>query len=295
MSTDLSGSFTANSDNSPKTAIRQISLQALLDHAVNNTAKILKREQAPGVIVGLSGTDSLLSYVICLEAFKQLEQPLENVRGVNFQHETHDKDQGKNQRFTCAVTEDTEWIEREIFPWIKERYPEARLEVDKTIKHSKDGARWGAIHDKAKEEVNGRGDLITGTFYFPIGTRNATEDAIGGYTLITKAVSLFPIRKIYKTEVIDLCRYLGVPEIAIEKSRDIDCDCGRFEVQAFKMDQLDTFIMAQRGLIDQNLVAALEPQDLIDVRAFYGEEHELNEYKDDNRIPYILPDFSLGS
>lgn len=288
MSTETTRQFDAAS--AAKTSIRQIPLQKMLDSAIDWTAETLKREEAPGVIVGISGTDSLLSYIVCLEAFKKLGKPLENVRGVNFQHKTQDKFFEMNVPFKCVASDDTTWVERELFPWISARYPEARLEVDTSIPHSKDGARWGALHDKAKEEVNGRGDMLMGTYYFPVGTRNATEDSIYGYTLITGAVSLFPIRNIYKSEVIDLSRYLGVPEIAIEKSREIDCDCGRFEVQAYKMDQLDTYIMARKGLIDPKLVEALDPQDLIDVKAFEREERIEGEFK--GRTPYVPKDLA---
>jgi hypothetical protein len=218
-----------------ETRIRKLDIDALVDTTVDWIAETIRREEAPGVIVGLSGTDSLLSYVLCLKAFEKLGKPLANVRGVNFQHETQDKFVEMNAPFVCMASDDTRWVERELFPWIRDRWPEARLEVDTSIRHSKDGMRWGSLHDKAKEEVNGRGDMLTGTYYFPVGTRNATEDAVGAYTLITKAVSMFPIIHLYKTEVIDICRHLGVPEIAIAKSQDIDCDCGRFEIQAFHM------------------------------------------------------------
>jgi NH3-dependent NAD+ synthetase len=287
MKPDLNASFTINGTNGPRTSLRGVPVEALFDQAVSWVADVVKREEAPGLIVGISGTDSILSYIVCLEAFKRLGKPLTNVRGVNFQHKTQDHFVEMDKPFVCMQSEDTEWVAREIFPWLKSLYPEARLEVDASIPHSKDGARWGNIHDKAKEEVNGRGDLV-GTYYFPVGTRNATENAIGGYTLITSAVSLFPIKHIYKTEVVDLCRHLGVPEIAIEKSQEIDCDCGRFEVQAHNMRELDMFIMAKRGLIDKSRLDTIDSETLRNVRAFYFEEHAINEFKE--RTPYSQPD-----
>jgi hypothetical protein len=248
-------------------------------------ANVLEREEAPGVIVGISGTDSILSYILCCEAFKRLGKPLQNVRGVNFQHQTQDKFVEMNQPFVCMESDDTTWVEREIFPWLQERYPDARLEVDTSIPHSKDGARWGAIHDKAKEEVNGRGDMLAGTYYFPVGTRNATEQAIGAYTIITGAVSLFPIIDILKSNVIDICEYLKVPQIAIDKSKEIDCDCGRFEIQAYHMLELDEYILKKVYLIGHDLpIVHGTPEVQHDVKCFFIEENLLNNFK--MTIPY---------
>jgi len=274
----------------PATRIRKLDIEAVIDRSVDWICETIRREEAPGVIVGLSGTDSLLSYVLCLMAFERLGKPLANVRGVNFQHETQDKFVEMNVPFVCTASDDTKWVEREIFPWIRARWPEAGLEVDTSIRHSKDGMRWGSLHDKAKEEVNGRGDMLTGTYYFPVGTRNATEHAVGAYTLITKAVSMFPIIHLYKTEVIDLCRHLDVPQIAIDKSQDIDCDCGRFEIQAFHMLELDELIMARAGLVPLSIVETGDQTVRHDVRCFLSEERVINEFKDEGRTPYMATD-----
>lgn len=268
----------------PLTNIRKIPVDQLLDDAVDWTAMVIAREEAPGVIIGLSGTDSLVAAVVCLKAFEKLGMPTRNVRIVNFQHQTHDKFVEMNAPFVCTRAEDPLWVERALFPWLRERWPEARLEVDTSIVHSRDGARWGAIHDKAKEEVNGRGDMLSGTYYLPVGSRNATEQAMGGFTLITGAVSLMPIADIFKTEVLDICAHLGVPGIAMEKSREIDCDCGRFEIQAHHMDELDKRVMAERGLIPMARLEEDDPQIRHDVECFLREERLLNEFKD--RTPY---------
>lgn len=270
------------------TRIRGLSIPGLIDQTVEWIAETVRREEAPGVIVGLSGTDSALAAILCLIAFERLGKPLKNVRIVNFQHETQDKFVEMNAPFVCTASEDATWVERELFPWFRERWPEASLEVDTSIRHSKDGARWGAIHDKAKEEVNGRGDMLVGTYYFPVGTRNATEQAVGAHTLITAAVSMMPIVHIYKTEVIDICRHLGVPQIAIDKSQDIDCDCGRFEIQAFHMVELDELIMTRAGLIPLSTIDGGDPQVRHDVLCFLREERFINEFKD--RTPYRRKD-----
>lgn len=273
------------------TRIRSLSIPRLIDETVEWIADTLRREEAPGVIVGLSGTDSALAAILCLMAFERLGKPQRNVRIVNFQHETQDKFVEMNAPFVCTASDDTRWVERELFPWFRERWPEARLEVDASIRHSKDGARWGAIHDKAKEEVNGRGDMLVGTYYFPIGTRNATEQAVGAHTLITSAVSMMPIVHLFKTEVIDICRHLGVPQIAIDKSQDIDCDCGRFEIQAFHMLELDQLIMARADLIPMDVLKTRDPVVRHDVMCFLREERFINEFKD--RTPYRPEDTTM--
>ncbi len=247
-----------------------------------------RKERAPGLIVGISGTDSILTFLACAKAFENLGKP-DRVLGLNFEHTSKNEFAGKGQAFECAKTSGN-WVKEEIFPWLKTVAPHAKLEVDDTIPHSDENVRWGHLFSRSVKETNARQGLVS-EHYFPVGTRNATEQALGTYSQISKSVSLLPIINLFKSEVLELCEFLGVPQIAIDKSREIDCDCGRFDVQANHMRELDLFIMARQNLLSKEFVKQAMPQDVYAaVMEFYAEETDLNAYRP--RTPY-LPEHNL--
>lgn len=268
---------------------RQLDLAKTFDSIVTWIQDTAVRERAPGLIIGLSGTDSILTFLASAEAFKRLGKP-EKVLGVNFQHQSKNEFAGKDQPFQCVASE-FNWVARDILPWLRERTPEAQLEIDSSIPHSDDNKRWGHLFSRAVSANDPRHGF-TSNHFFPVGTRNATEQALGTYSQLSKSVSLLPIVGLYKTEVLELCAYLNVPAIAIEKSREIDCDCGRFDTQANHMRELDLFIMHKQGLLSRDyLTQHIAPDVLNAVIEFYVEETSSNNYR--NRTPY-LPEAAMA-
>lgn len=243
----------------------------------------IESERAPGLIIGLSGTDSILTFMACYSAFEELGKP-ERVLGLNFEHSSKNTlDENGSENFKCVKT-DTNWVKRDIFPFLKSRAPHAILETDDTIPHSDDNKRWGHLFSRAVKSATARQGMIA--HFFPVGTRNATEQALGTYSQISKSVSMLPIVGLYKTEVLALCEYLAVPQIAIDKSREIDCDCGRFDVQANHMRELDLFIMHKQGLLSRDYLNANIPRDILNaIIEFYAEETSANSYRP--RTPYL--------
>lgn len=73
-------------------------------------------------------------------------------------------------------------------------------------------ASAGAVCSAARLAVQCSGGAKHG-IYFPVGTRNATEQALERRSQVSESVSLLPILELYKTEVLELCAYLGVPQI----------------------------------------------------------------------------------
>ncbi len=234
-------------------------------------------QHAPGLIVGISGTDSILTYLVCAKAFENLGKP-SAVLGVNFEHSG-----AKPKKGIPCISSEFNWVSRDIFPWLKQKAPLAQLELDDTIPVSDDNKRWGNLFSRAVRDT-ARGSELTSRFYFPVGTRNATEEHLGAYTQISKAVSMLPLVDLFKSEVLEICEYLGVPQIAIDKSREIDCDCGRFDIQANHMRELDLVIMAKTGVLDKTYLRTIPPKLLRDVVAFYVEERVLNEFR--HKTPY---------
>ncbi len=260
---------------------RQIDPAATFASISDWIAKTAKRQGAPGLIVGVSGTDSILTFLACADAFEKLGKP-ERVLGVNFEHASKNErsDSGKIK----CVSDNFNWVSHHIYPWLKERAPEAVFEIDSSIEHSDDNLRWGHLFSRAIRDVPAGGEM-TSQHYFPVGTRNTTEHHLGSYTQISKAVGIMPIIDLFKSEVIEICEYLGVPQIAIDKSREIDCDCGRFDIPAFHMQELDWVIMAKKGLLSNAFLEEnIKPQLLQDIKSFEMEERVLNGFRD--KTPY---------
>lgn len=234
------------------------------------------KDKMPGIIVGVSGTDSLVVFLAAYAAYKELGKP-EAVMAVNFTHP------GAATKIACAGDDDKDWFARHIMPWLQQVAPDARYVVDDSIPFSDDNKRWGNIFSRAISDTELNHGML-GKYRLVAGTRNRTEAVLGTYTLLSRSPSLQPIEHLYKTQVLDICAQLNVPDIAIRKSREVDCDCGRFEVQANHMDALDHYIMAQQGDLDPAYLDTMDADVLAAVRNFYIEERENNAFRE--KVPY---------
>lgn len=239
------------------------------------------KDKMPGIIVGVSGTDSLVVFLAAYHAFKCLGRP-EAVMAVNFVHpgSLKNTDDGK---IICTAGNDKDWFAQNILPWLKDVAPDASYVLDDSIPFSDDNKRWGNIFSRAISDTNLNHGML-GKYRLVAGTRNRSEAALGTYTLLSRAPSLQPIEHLYKTQILEICAYLNVPEIAMTKSREVDCDCGRFDVQAHHLDALDYYIMCQQGDLDPAFLQNLDPDVVLSVRDFYLAERENNAFRE--KIPY---------
>ncbi len=238
------------------------------------------KDKMPGIIVGVSGTDSLLVFLAAYHAFEKLGMA-SSVTAVNFVHPgTLATEDGK---ITCAGADDKDWFARDIMPWLKSYAPEAHYILDDTIDFSDDNKRWGNIFSRAISDTNLNHGML-GNYRLVAGTRNRSEALLGTYTLLSRAPSIQPIEYLYKTEILDICAHLGVPELALQKSREVDCDCGRFDVQAHYLDELDHYMMVQQGELDPTYLSNMPEDVLSAVRQFYHEERQNNAFRE--KIPY---------
>lgn len=91
-----------------------------------------------------------------------------------------------------------------------------------------------------------------------VGTRNRTEDSLGTYSLASRAAAFFPIVGLWKSEAIELCEYIGVPEEIILSSRRADPVCGRPQKLAdIPIALLDVFLQTKTGRIKKFALSAL--------------------------------------
>lgn len=81
-----------------------------------------------------------------------------------------------------------------------------------------------------------------------IGTRNRTETMLGAYSRASRLASHIPLAGVWKSDILDLCAYAGVPEEIIVSSREADPVCGRPEELArIPFDAVDNFLKAKIG------------------------------------------------
>lgn len=230
------------------------------------------RENAPGLIIGLSGTDSLLTFMASARAFAELGKA-DKVLGVHYDH-TPPQLRGTFNHFAQVIA-----------PWLAQNALGAKVEIDNTLMENDDAKRWGHLFSRAVRDTAARQDM-NHTHYFPVGTRNATEQALGTYSQISKAVSMLPIVDLYKSEVLEICTWLGVPESAIAQSCQIDCACGRYDTPAHYMRELDLLIMQQRKeLTKEGFEKLVTGEARKAVREFYIEETLRNDFRP--RTPYF--------
>ena len=116
------------------------------------------------------------------------------------------------------------WFQTEIIPWLKEQAPKSEIIVNSEVDSTKDGLRWGSLLDWSVIEDPATGSMrAPENQYWVVGTHNRTERELMTYSNMSMAASIQFMTDIWKTEILDISRFLGVPKIAIEKSTQVDC------------------------------------------------------------------------
>ncbi len=76
-----------------------------------------------------------------------------------------------------------------------------------------------------------------------VGSRNRTEDLLGTYSLASRLATYLPLVNVWKSEVMDLCRFIGVPEEILNSSLRADPDCGRpQELVEISYEKIEIFL-----------------------------------------------------
>jgi NH3-dependent NAD+ synthetase len=246
---------------------------------------LIDQKNAPGFVVGISGTDSILTFLICAEAFRRRGRP-DRVIGVHFGRDFPDREIAPERLVKILeLTPSYRWVAREIFPWLRNVAPEAQLVVDAQSADLDDHARWAKLFALSLAGA-AKTEMLDGTQnYWVVGTRNATEEVLGTYSNLSMAASVQPIIRLWKSDVLRICRLLEVPEVAVAHSRQVDCDCGRFDLAADHIEEVDVLLRRRCGTsvaADSAVDISAEMEGRLN--AFIEEQVAASEFK--RQIPY---------
>ncbi len=227
----------------------------------------MSQAEVPGFIMGLSGTDSVLAFLMCYEALERVGKA-HRLLGVHYVSEGH---------------REPSWFQKGVINWLCDRCPEATVVVTTPLGGNRDPQRWADIQLRALNKVEGTSvqpyTRIADT-YWVVGTINATEKALGRYSLMASAVSVQPLMTLYKSDIIHFCHEFGVPMIAIEKSRLPDCACGRDELAADNIELIDDILRFKVDPTRHN------PELLEKLYTYIRQSQE--DYGFKQRIPYVI-------
>jgi NH3-dependent NAD+ synthetase len=249
-------------------------MSAKFDSLVERLVKKMGLSQTPvpGFIIGLSGTDSIIAFLLAYRACERLDLPpggmADRLLGVHYK--SGDK---------------VDWFEAEIMPWLAAECPKATLITRVPRGGNADPQRWADMHLRA---LNSNVDENTtrytphdaGKNYWVAGTINATEKVLGKFSMLAESVSIQLIQTVWKSEIMALCEEYGVPSIAMEMSRIPDCLCGRDEIAANNIELIDQ-------IIRHKVKPSEHPPELLDTLFSYiAMVRSENDFK--NRIPYTI-------
>jgi NH3-dependent NAD+ synthetase len=257
------------------------------DDLVNWVAELIKTENAPGFLIGVSGTDSILAFLVCVRAFESLGIP-GRVVGVHYGSPFPPSDRSPEEiAKILEISPSYRWFPRVVMPWLQTQAPAATLIVDGGIEVTSDHARWADLYRKAINDTSSTEAFDAENALWVVGTHNATEDVLGTYSNISKAVSLMPLVNLWKSEILEICQWLGVPTLAIEHSRQADCDCGRYDIAAAHIPEIDAILKHEGGFGVADLTeskAGLGDELWGRLVAFVAEQKSAGGFK--KRIPY---------
>ncbi len=173
-----------------------------------------------------------------------------------------------------------------IVPWLQEKAAGAQVVTDDTIDYTDDYQRWAGLMRSSLSGASRTEMLDEKNCYWVVGTRNATEQALGTYSNISGAVSVQPLINLYKSDILKICAGLGVPQLAIDKSRQVDCDCGRYDLAADHIDEVDQLIMLRNGQVAEDAIT-MDTDLRQKLEAFIDQQCDYAGFK--TQIPYCPP------
>ncbi len=139
--------------------------------------------------------------------------------------------------------------------------------------YDKEIARWAKLL-----EMSIRDNAII------VGTRNKTEHELGTFSHASRISYQLPIVSLYKSEVLEICEFVGCPKEMIDGSRAPDPNCGRYEdytkIGLEKIDQYLNLLLQNKTI--ENAENEGEQKDFEFVKRLY----EKNMYK--KNLPLIL-------
>lgn len=217
--------------------------------------EMIVRQQAPGFLVGLSGTDSLVAFCAAAKALEQAGKG-DRMLGVHFAP-------SEDFLYDHPEAEVHLWFKDQVIPWLTEQYPNAKVIVDTSIDWRCDGLRWGALMDMSVVSNDRKRTIrLPEEQYWVVGTKNRTEELLLTFSNASTAVSVQPLTSLWKTEILQMADYLGVPKIAIAKSCETDCICGRQQLAATYVKEIDILLMVRQGDLSEDYAVSNIPENI---------------------------------
>jgi len=91
-----------------------------------------------------------------------------------------------------------------------------------------------------------------------VGSRNRSEEVFGTFSLASRMATYLPLSGVWKSEVMDVCKLIGVPEEIRASSRQADPDCGRpREMSEIPLELIDQFLQVRAGELPEQALSVL--------------------------------------
>lgn len=266
-------------------APRRLDPEASFNALVDWVHDLARERNAPGMVVGISGTDSLLAFLACAKGYERLGKP-DRVMGVHYGKPFPPTDRTPEQiAHILKISPAFNWVSRIVMPWLQTQAPAVKLITDDSFDTHNDHKRWAALFSASLDGADPRQPLDAQNTYWVVGTRNATENMLGTYSNLSMAASVQPLIHLWKSEILQICAHLNVPQIARDQSRQVDCDCGRFDLAADHIEEVDAILMERANqLSPAYLRDKLSPDIYKRLNDFVDEQIAYAAFK--KKIPY---------
>lgn len=222
-----------------------IDFSPLFHHSLSviDMTRLFVSRRPPSIIVGVSGTDSTLAALLCARAIENADLDC-RLHLVHFGSPFPPEGRSENDvRRILGTSPSYRWVPRVLMPWLAEKLPSALVETRAPPPPGDDHARWAELFRISIEDG--------GWVAAPI---NWTEKLLGNYSSLAKAASVWPIAHIAKSDVLEICRELGVPQIALDNARQADCDCGRDDLAASHIREIDLILEYALGSVAEDKI-----------------------------------------
>lgn len=246
-----------------------------IDGVINRLVDKIGMSQTPvpGFMIGLSGTDSIVAFSVLSSALDRAQVKFGTpYRLVGIHYADPTKKPGAFQRLAL--------------PWLEELHPEADIMVVEPLGGNQDQQRWADLQLRSVNAVilSDDGPHITALpeeeRYWVAGTINATEHALGKHSVLANAVSMQPIRSLWKSDIMRACEEMGVPGEILENARLPDCMCGRDEIAAQHIELIDDILRYRFDPREH------DPELMITLMGWISDRKREGGFR--QRIPYVV-------
>ncbi len=196
----------------------------LCETILSYISEYVKESGAEGVVLGLSGgVDSAVSADLSRKALGK-----ERVLGLVLPYKLSSVESVRDARYVADSL------------GIKCREIDLTPQIDAYCRHFEGMGNLRIGNKIARERMAILYDLSTALNLLVMGTNNKTEWLLGYFTMWGDGVAaLEPLGDLYKTEVVRLAKYLGIPQKIIEKEPTADLWPGQSDVQEIGFEYKD--------------------------------------------------------